>query len=58
MAATLNAATFMGKNFSTIQSFIKNYEDFTLKQIFDVTARKFMVCTKFSMEKILGHVCH
>ena len=27
MAATLNAATFMGKNFSTIQSFVKNYED-------------------------------
>ena len=38
MAATLNAATFMGKNFSTIQSFIKNYEDLTLKQMFDVTA--------------------
>ena len=30
MAATLNAATFMGKNFSTIQSFVKNYEDLTL----------------------------
>ena len=38
MAATLNAATFMGKNFSTIQSFVKNYEDLTLKQMFDVTA--------------------
>ena len=25
MAATLNAATFMGKNFSTIQSFVKNF---------------------------------
>ena len=37
MAATINAATFMGKNFSTIQSFIKNYEDLTLKQMFDVT---------------------
>ena len=36
MAATLNAATFMGKNFSTIQSFVKNYEDLTLKQMFDV----------------------
>ena len=33
MAATLNAATFMGKNFSTIQSVVKNYEDLTLKQI-------------------------
>ena len=39
MAATMNAATFMGKNFSTIQSFIKNYEDLTLKQMFDVTTQ-------------------
>ena len=39
MAATINAATFMGKNFSTFQCFIKNYEDLTLKQMFDVTAQ-------------------
>ena len=39
MAATMNAATFMGKNFSTIQSFVKNFEDLTLKQMFDVTAQ-------------------
>ena len=39
MATTLNAATFMGKNFSTIQSFVKNLEDLTLKQMFDVTAQ-------------------
>ena len=39
MAATMNAATFMGKNFSTIQNFIKNYEDLTWKQMFDVTAQ-------------------
>ena len=39
MATTLNAATFMGKNFSTIQSFVKNHEDLTLKQMFDVTAQ-------------------
>ena len=39
MAATLNAAIFMGKNFSTIQSFVKNSEDLTLKQMFDVTAQ-------------------
>ena len=39
MAATMNAATFMGKNFSTIQSFVKNYEDLTSKQMFDVTAQ-------------------
>ena len=29
----------MGKNFSTIQSFVKNFEDLTLKQMFDVTAQ-------------------
>ena len=39
MAATLNAATFMGKNFSTIQSVVKNLEDLTLKQMLDVTAQ-------------------
>ena len=39
MATTLNAVTFMGKNFSTIQSVVKNHEDLTLKQMFDVTAQ-------------------
>ena len=39
MATTLNAATFMGKSFSTIQSVVKNHEDVTLKQMFDVTAQ-------------------
>ena len=39
MATTLNAATFMGKNFSTIQSVVKNRESLTLKQMFDVTAQ-------------------
>ena len=39
MAATLNAATFMGKNFSTIQSVVKNHDSLTLKQMFDVTAQ-------------------
>ena len=38
MATTLNAATFMGKNFSTIQSVDKNHESLTLKQMFDVPA--------------------
>ena len=31
MATTLNAATFMGKNFSTFQSVVKNHESHTLK---------------------------
>ena len=39
MAATMNAATIMGKNFSTIQSVVKNLEDLTLKQMFDVTTQ-------------------
>ena len=39
MAATMNAAAFMGKNFSTIQNVIMNFEDLTLKQMFDVTAQ-------------------
>ena len=39
MATTLNAATFMGKNFSTIQSVVENHESLTLKQMFDVTAQ-------------------
>ena len=39
MAATMNAATCMGKNFSTIQNFIMKFEDLTLKQMFDVIAQ-------------------
>ena len=39
MATTLNAATFMGKNFSTMQNVVQNEEDLTLKQMFDVTAQ-------------------
>ena len=39
MAATMNAATFMGKNFSTIQNLIMNSEDLTLKQMFDITKK-------------------
>ena len=39
MAATMNAATFMGKNFSTIQSVVKNHESLTLFQMFDFTAQ-------------------
>ena len=35
----MNAATFMGKNFSIIQNFIMNFEDLSLKQMFDVTAQ-------------------
>ena len=39
MTTTLNAATCMRKNFSTIQSVVKNHESLTLKQMFDDTAQ-------------------
>ena len=39
MATTLNAATFMGKNFSIMQNVVKNEESLTLKQMFDITAQ-------------------
>ena len=39
MATTLNAATFMGKNFPIMQNVVKNQESLTLKQMFDVTAQ-------------------
>ena len=39
MATTMNAATFMGKNFSIMQNAVKNQESLTLKQMFDVTAQ-------------------
>ena len=64
MAATLNAATFMGKNFSTVQSVVKNHEDLTSKQMFDVTAQlvnnqdEINGLDKIQWEKIVGHVCH
>ena len=38
MATTLNAATFMGKNCSTMRNVLQNEEKITLKQMFDVTA--------------------
>ena len=49
MATTLNAATFMGKNYSTMQNVVQNEESLTLKQMFDVT----ILCIR----RILGHNC-
>ena len=37
MAATMNAATFMGRNFQDNQNSIKNSTDLTLKKMFDIT---------------------
>ena len=39
MATTLNAVTFMGKNYSTMQNVVQNEENITLKQMFDITAQ-------------------
>ena len=39
MATTLNAATFMGKSYSTMQNAVQNEEKITLKQMFDITAQ-------------------
>ena len=39
MAATMNAATFMGKNFVDIQNSIMNSKDLTLKHMFDITSK-------------------
>ena len=39
MAATMNAATFMGKNFLDNQNSIMNSTDLTLKKMFDISAK-------------------
>ena len=39
MATTLNAVTFMGKSYSTMQNVVQNKEKITLKQMFDITAQ-------------------
>ena len=39
MAATMNAATFMGKNFQDNQNSIMNTTDLALKKMFDISAK-------------------
>ena len=39
MLATMNAATFMGKNFMDNENSIKNSRDLILKHVFDITAK-------------------
>ena len=38
MATTLNAATFMGKSYSTMRNVVQNGEKITLKQMFEISA--------------------
>ena len=54
MATTLNAATFMGRNFSTMQNVVKNEESLKLKQMFDVTARMILNAEEiYCLDKIV-----
>ena len=39
MAATMESAVFMGKNYQNNQNFIVNTADLTLKQMFDISTR-------------------
>ena len=39
MAATMNGATFMGKNFMDNENSSKNSTDLTLKKIFDISEK-------------------
>ena len=53
MAATMNAATLMGKNFQDNQNSIMNTTDLTLKKMFDISAK--LVCEQddiFNADKI------
>ena len=54
----------MGKNFSTIQNFIMNSEDLTLKQMFDIIAKlvndqeEIHGLDNIHLETIHGDNCH
>ena len=39
LATTLNAVTFIGKNYSTMRNVVQNEDNITLKQMFDITAQ-------------------
>ena len=50
MAVTMNAATFMGKNFQDNQNSMMNTTDFTLKKMFDISAKKVVEQDEISNE--------
>ena len=64
MAATMNAATFMGKNFQNNQNSIMNTSDLTLKKMFDRSAKLVSEQDEiFKVDTILwenthGNICH
>ena len=64
MAVTMNAATFMGKNFQDYQNSIMNTTDLTLKNMFDISAKlvgeqgEISNVDKIYWENIHGNICH
>ena len=66
MAATMNAATFMGKNFMDNENSIENSTDLTLKKMFDISEKSVSeqeetnnVDNFFFLGKIIhGNSCH
>ena len=63
MATTLNAVTFMGKSYSTMQNVVQNEENLALTQMFELLhtrstmMKEFIVWTKSCIRGILGHNC-
>ena len=64
MAVTMNAATFMRKNFQNNQNSIMHTSDLTLKKMFDISAKLvseqdeiFQVDT-IRWENTHGNICH
>ena len=64
MAATMDAATFMGMNFMNNQNSIKNSTDLTLKEMFDISGESVSEqedtnnVDKIYWKNIHGNSCH
>ena len=64
MSATMNAPTFMGKNFQDNQNSIMNTTDLTLNKKFDISANwwanemRSSMWIKFIGKNIHGNICH
>ena len=58
MDVTMNAATFMGKNFMDTQNSIMNTSDVTLKKMFDTSAKLVSEQDTIPWENTHGNICH
>ena len=64
MAATMNAATFTGKNFMDNPNSIMNSADLTLKKMFDIIVKlvgeqeEIFNVARFIVKNIHGNICH